>query len=380
MLLYSSNNSIFGNNITTNRDHGIRLYSSSNNSLYENTLSNIGSYGIRLRDSSSNSIYGNYITENYRAIGLEGSSSNKIFDNNITDNDDYGISTHESSDNIISGNYLKANNRYGIYVSDSSSYNDIYRNDITENFRGIWLTVSSNFNSIYGNNISNNEYCGIGFWPYPNSLENMIYHNNFIDNGLQALDENPEDNYWHHPGLEEGNYWSDYPGDDDGSGTGKHAIAGDGIGDTEIPWPGPDYDNYPLMDPWAPIPPVVAATIDIDPDTLNLVGNGKWVTTYIELPENYYPDEVDITSIRLEDFLPVESAAPMEIGDYDEDGIPDLMVKFDRAVVQAYLSGSATMEYDDENGRCYEVTILITGSFFDETLFEGTDTIKIRSK
>jgi len=48
----------------------------------------------------------------------------------------------------------------------------------------------------------------------------------------------------------EGNYWSDYPGVDDGSGTGKHAIADDFIGDTDIPWPEPGYDYYPLMSPW----------------------------------------------------------------------------------------------------------------------------------
>jgi hypothetical protein len=31
----------------------------------------------------------------------------------------------------------------------------------------------------------------------------------------------------------------------------------------------------------------ITATIDIDPDVLNLKGNGKWVTAYIELPEGY---------------------------------------------------------------------------------------------
>jgi hypothetical protein len=34
---------------------------------------------------------------------------------------------------------------------------------------------------------------------------------------------------------------------DDGSGTGRHAIAGDGIGDTNIPHPGANYDYYPFM-------------------------------------------------------------------------------------------------------------------------------------
>ena len=124
----------------------------------------------------------------------------------------------------------------------------------------------------------------------------------------------------------------------------------------------------------------VSATVDIDPDTLNLIGNGKWVTAYIELPENYYPDEIDITSIRLKGFLPVDPDAPTEIGDYDGDGVPDLMVKFDRAEVQEYLGGSATTDYDDETRRGYEVTSTIFGSLFDGTFFEGTDTTWVVSK
>ena len=34
---------------------------------------------------------------------------------------------------------------------------------------------------------------------------------------------------------------------DDGSGVGKHAIAGDGIGDTLIPHPVADFDNFPFV-------------------------------------------------------------------------------------------------------------------------------------
>ena len=45
----------------------------------------------------------------------------------------------------------------------------------------------------------------------------------------------------------EGNYWSDYNGVDDGSGSGKHANAWDGIGDTQIPHPATSYDFYPLV-------------------------------------------------------------------------------------------------------------------------------------
>ncbi|MEW5995324.1 MAG: glycoside hydrolase family 16 protein [Candidatus Zixiibacteriota bacterium] len=32
------------------------------------------------------------------------------------------------------------------------------------------------------------------------------------------------------------------------------------------------------------VPPVVPATVDIDPDTLNLKSQGRWITAYIELP------------------------------------------------------------------------------------------------
>ena len=71
-----------------------------------------------------------------------------------------------------------------------------------------------------------------------------IFHNNLMNNSPNAYDSNPASNDWHHPNVLDGNYWFDYTGVDDGSGTGKHAIAGDGIGDTNIPHHGANYDNY----------------------------------------------------------------------------------------------------------------------------------------
>jgi hypothetical protein len=43
---------------------------------------------------------------------------------------------------------------------------------------------------------------------------------------------------------EEGNYWSDYTGVDNGA---NDRLAGDGIGDTKIPHPGAGCDYYPMM-------------------------------------------------------------------------------------------------------------------------------------
>jgi len=106
----------------------------------------------------------------------------------------------------------------------------------------------------------------------------------------------------------------------------------------------------------------IPATIDIDPDTLNLRSQGRWITTYIELPSGYDLASINVGTITLEGVVLAESH-PTEIGDYDGDGIPDLMIKFDRAAVGALLSEG-------------EVQLTVTGKVGRVT-FEGSDNIWI---
>ncbi len=113
-------------------------------------------------------------------------------------------------------------------------------------------------------------------------------------------------------------------------------------------------------------PPSIVATVDIAPDTLNLKSKGKWITAYIELPEDYDVNDIDISSILLNDTIPVDPSAPTSIGDYDSDGIPDLMVKLDRAAVISYI-----------NIQLWHVTLTITGELTDGTPFEGSDVIRV---
>lgn len=108
----------------------------------------------------------------------------------------------------------------------------------------------------------------------------------------------------------------------------------------------------------------VEPSIDIDPDTLNLKSKGQWITAYIELNEYYDVNDIDISSILLENCIPAE-LHPSEIGDYDNDGNPDLMVKFDRAEVEDILTVGES------------VTITVTGTLFDGNPFEGSDTIRV---
>ena len=116
-----------------------------------------------------------------------------------------------------------------------------------------------------------------------------------------------------------------------------------------------------------PAEPAIEATVDFDPDTLNLKSKGKVVTVYIELPEGYDVEEIDISTVMLNGIVPA-LARPTDVGDYDSDGVPDLMVKFDRADVQDVL----------EPGN--EVEVTVSGQLTDGTLFEDTDTIRVIEK
>ena len=109
------------------------------------------------------------------------------------------------------------------------------------------------------------------------------------------------------------------------------------------------------------------ATVDFDPDTLNLKSKGKVVTVYIELPEGYDVEEIDISTVMLNGIVPA-MAKPTEIGDHDGDGVSDLMVKFDRSDVQDVLKPGN------------EVEVTVSGELTDGTDFEGNDTIRVIEK
>lgn len=122
---------------------------------------------------------------------------------------------------------------------------------------------------------------------------------------------------------------------------------------------------FALVEP--PAEPAIEATIDFNPDTLNLKSKGKVVTVYIELPEGYDVEEIDISTVMLNGIVPA-LAHPTDVGDYDSDGVPDLMVKFDRSDVQDVL----------EPGN--EVEVTVSGQLTDGTSFEGADTIRVIAK
>jgi hypothetical protein len=111
----------------------------------------------------------------------------------------------------------------------------------------------------------------------------------------------------------------------------------------------------------------IQADVKITPRLLNLNSRGKWINTFIELPENYDVNEVDVNTVKLNDQIPADPNRYI-IGDFDEDGIGELMVRFDRAAVVEFLQTAGLSE------------MIITGELKDGTLFEGRDVIRSLSR
>jgi parallel beta-helix repeat protein len=355
-----------GNNVSDNKirdcQYGIFLDDQGTTGLDENNVfeSNeiVGNdCGLYVTGSTSNTMASNTVTANRIGIILSGatgghyfygpSTENFLLGNNITDNQG-GILIEGCWDNAVVGNNIKGNvygidlswlnNGYGIEWPDYkySHDNAIVENNVTENQHGIVLENSSN---------------------------NTIYHNTFMNNTVPANVTYGYANTWDEGYPSGGNYWSDYVGVD---------ANGDGIGDSPYVIDENNIDHYPLMKTWTPNSPVVSANVDICPQALNLGSKGKWITVYIELPEGYNVADISASSILLNNTIPAEPK-PIALGDYDSDGIPDLMVKFNRTEVISFIG--------DRTGypRFATVTLTIAGNLNNEIPLQGSDTIKITS-
>jgi len=184
--------------------------------------------GIFVDHSVDNTIMNNIVINNTEGISLLASSGNVICGNNISNNND-GIYLFSSSNNVISRNTIRLSNYDGIYLYYSVN-NVVSRNFVLyNNLNGISLYGSSS-NVICGNTVLDNYY-GISFFYFGGN--NTIYHNNFNNTDQVGTDLV---NVWDHDG--EGNYWSDYSGQD---------LDRDGLGDVPYVTDGINKDSHPLI-------------------------------------------------------------------------------------------------------------------------------------
>jgi parallel beta-helix repeat protein len=238
-MYFSTGNTVSANSLAENSNYGLYFSSSANNTVSENNVTNSG-YGVLLSASSSNSIFANTITgsSTYDGIRLVSSSDNNVSANTIANNE-YGILLVSSSSSTISANNM-TNNFHGIHLYDSSD-NSISANTITNNKIGIYPYHSSG-NSIFANTIANNEL-GISLI----SSNNLIWHNNFVDNTAQVYVEPGYVNVWDDGYPSGGNLWVDYIGVDFYSGPYQNVTGSDGIGDTAYVINANNIDHYPFQ-------------------------------------------------------------------------------------------------------------------------------------
>jgi parallel beta-helix repeat protein len=263
---------------------------------------------IIIINSNFVSISGFTIKEGRYAIRLISSQGSFITDNIVEENSLEGIYLANSSYNTISNNIVQ-NNNFGIGLHWSISdpgpclHNNISNNKILNNSqRGLHMSLYHEFNTIVGNIIAYNQRFGIKICCYCNN--NIIYHNNFIDNFQNAEDQ--FSNKWHNGYPSGGNYWDDYNGTDEDE---------DGIGDTPYLIPGGDNkDKYPLMQPFYVNTPPEVEIINPKSDYFHFLG------IHIgQLPFNLFADVVSIGGFRIR---------PIIINAYDDiDKSEDLTVK-----------------------------------------------------
>jgi parallel beta-helix repeat protein len=292
----------------------------------------------------------------------------------ISHNSRYGLDVHQFSKSIIrnceifgSGTGIQPgwswyasvggnkvhHNITGICL-DSCYFSTVGKNLVYANEgAGIVFTYISSRNTIKENIVfSNGGGIGDALW-WHGFGEHRIYHNDILDNRVQISGhkDSLSFQYWDNGYPSGGNYWSDYRGQDSNQ---------DGIGDSPHRLIGEARDNFPLMKPWNR----VQAVVDMESDWLRLDTKKDYVNVYIELPAGLSVNDIEVSTLRLNDTVSPEKKQ-FFIGDYDEDGIPDMMVKFSsRDLSQVLQSGE-------------DVALTVSGRLKNSLPFEGRYSFKV---
>jgi parallel beta-helix repeat protein len=238
---------------------GLGLYNV-RNSLIKNNIIMYDAEGIYESNAGYNTFFNNTIVQNSDGgLYLTGSPYNNISFNNCSSNAG-GIAMNSGSGyNTVSNNTAFSNSNTGIYVA-SSSNNVIDNNTVSSNHYAIYIRfyTSDSINNVIFNNIVSSNYYGF-YVDTGTAGNNKIYHNDVINNTIQAHDYGGC--IWNLDYPYGGNNWSHYTEPDIYSGPNQDQLGSDNIGDTPFVIDWDSSDKYPLV---IGRKPEVIITIPID--------------------------------------------------------------------------------------------------------------------
>ena len=327
-------------------DIGVKIINSSKHNIIRKSDISTGFYGVYMTGSSMNWIGSPSISNPYQtdctfthtrnAIYLNDSDYNFILGCDIdgthtsspwgVSSPSKGIYLNNSENNTISTCHIHDMTGKGIYLNDST-WNKIEHCKITWNPTGVDF-YNSPENLITQNHFGGNSEFAI-YLP-SDTQYNHVYYNDFFANGddttNQSWDANGAkgaENLWNKDGNRtltkegrgEGNFWSDYTGDDNDQ---------DGIGDTpyEISGYVERNDSYPVMEPYGwcnftqdSTPPVIT-NVSAEPHT---VGFGYNMTIRATVTDN----SSNISLVKVNIIYPDQST-----GNYTMDCISGSLYQF----------------------------------------------------
>ncbi len=271
-LLYSSGSTV-ANNTCDNNNKGISLSFSGISNVINNTCNNNYMYGIYLYSSSGSTVANNtftncglrideYTIDSYLLYTVENNwvngkklgfytnldstiitepvygqliivnCTNVTVRDQILNNATIGLFLHSCTSSVIINNMCSNNKYVGIFLRFSDSSTVINNTCNNNHWYGILLS-SSDSSTVISNTCNNNSYgirliystfCvvtynllqengGYGVFLRFGSDNNLIHHNNFVDNNPAGISQAYDDgisNTWYDIETLEGNYWSDW--------------------------------------------------------------------------------------------------------------------------------------------------------------------------
>lgn len=274
-ILANSRSGIKIRNVTVDRWwRAIYLINSNRFELDNNTVIN-NRTAIYLRNSPIMTITNNILSDNWYGLRPLYSYDTSIIGNTISNNSSTGIWSSYSPRNTISENGFYNNYRgINVWLGDNSL---ISQNIFSGNNQGIYPAINTGL-TISHNTIENSIWQGLIMDRCEN---NIIYNNNFINNGTQAYLSYSSNNLFDLPLPIGGNYWSNWTQPDNNN---------DGIVDLPYitdSYQGHGQDNLPwtIANGW-PIPPVAV-------DDTAVLEVGDFIVIDV-LANDYDPNEYDL--------------------------------------------------------------------------------------